>query len=465
MRSNPGKALIISILDFFKDRFDLHKDKEADIITINDISKGVEFRGTNLWILIFAVFIASIGLNVNSTAVVIGAMLISPLMGPLLGLGMGAGINDLQLISKSFKNLGVAVVISIATSTLYFIITPLHAANSELLARTTPTIWDVLIAFFGGLAGIIAGSRKEKSNAIPGVAIATALIPPLCTAGYAIATTQWYYLFGAMYLFFINSVFITTATFLIVQFMGYPRVKYEDSRVEKKVKRAIGIIVVVTMLPSIYLAYNIVVEAIFEQRANYFINKEVVFEDTQIITKELRFDGNRGHIQLTLFGKPLNDIEIAQLESKMKFYDLNSCELDIRQGYEKEDEGEVKMEDFHKMSEELKVGILTDLYDKNLEVLESKERKISFLEKELLKTKENFVPTDDISKELKVQDPKVKEFFLSDGVYYNLNDNQQDTLLFAFIWYKGKVYPKKRKQFEDWLKIRTKADSLRLIVY
>ncbi|MEP5240095.1 MAG: DUF389 domain-containing protein, partial [Flavobacteriaceae bacterium] len=211
---------------FLHDLFDLHEDKQRESKTIDDISKGVEFKGTNLWILIFAIIIASIGLNVNSTAIIIGAMLISPLMGPIMGIGLGAGINDFDLIKKAFWNIGVAVVISVLTSALYFWITPLHEAQSELLARTNPTLWDVMIGFFGGLAGIVAGSRKEKSNAIPGVAIATALMPPLCTAGYALANLNWYFFVGAFYLFFINSVFISVATFLIVRFLRYPKGKF-----------------------------------------------------------------------------------------------------------------------------------------------------------------------------------------------------------------------------------------------
>ena len=185
--------------------------KEDEMETIDYISKNVEFKGANLWILIFAILVASVGLNVNSTAVIIGAMLISPLMGPIMGVGLAAGINDFELLKKSLKNLGIAIAISIITSTIYFSFTPLNDAQSELLARTEPSIWDVLIALFGGLAGIVAGSRKEKSNAIPGVAIATALMPPLCTAGYGLATGNVYYFFGAFYLFFINSVFSSSS--------------------------------------------------------------------------------------------------------------------------------------------------------------------------------------------------------------------------------------------------------------
>ncbi|HAD01234.1 MAG TPA: TIGR00341 family protein, partial [Porphyromonadaceae bacterium] len=202
------------LADFFVRNFDVRQDKEDELETIDTISKGIEFKGTNLWVLIFATFIASLGLNTNSTAVIIGAMLISPLMGPIMGFGVGLGISDFDMIKRSFRNFATATIFSVITSSIYFMISPISEAQSELLARTQPTVYDVLIAFFGGLAGIIASSTKSKGNVIPGVAIATALMPPLCTAGYGIATGNLYYFFGAFYLFFINTVFISVATYL-----------------------------------------------------------------------------------------------------------------------------------------------------------------------------------------------------------------------------------------------------------
>ena len=205
------------IKTFFKERFNLEEDKADEKIIVETIRRDVQFKGPNLWALIFAIFIASIGLNVNSTAVIIGAMLISPLMGPIMGIGLGVAVNDFDLLKKGIKNLLIASVVSILTSALYFSLTPLHDTNSELLARTNPSLWDVFIALFGGLAGIVALTRKERSNVIPGVAIATALMPPLCTAGFGLAMAKWYFLLGAIYLFFINSLMICFATILIVK--------------------------------------------------------------------------------------------------------------------------------------------------------------------------------------------------------------------------------------------------------
>ncbi|MEM8908386.1 MAG: TIGR00341 family protein, partial [Bacteroidota bacterium] len=232
---------------FIQDRFNLDDDQATEEATIEEIKKGVIFKGTNLWILMFAILVASVGLNVNSPAVVIGAMLISPLMGPIMGIGLGIGINDFQLIVKALRNLTLAVVISVLTSAFYFWISPLNDAQSELLARTSPTLWDVLIGLFGGLAGIVAGSRKEKSNAIPGVAIATALMPPLCTAGFGLATAQWNYFFGAFYLFFINSVFISFSTYLIVRLLKYKPKEFVDEQRERQMKRYIYLFVLLTI--------------------------------------------------------------------------------------------------------------------------------------------------------------------------------------------------------------------------
>ncbi len=209
-----------NLRDFWRGRFSLDEDKAQRDEVVASISKGVEFRGVNLWVLIFATMIASLGLNVNSAAVIIGAMLISPIMGPIMGVGLALGINDFELLKKSLRNLLLMFIVAIVTSTVYFFLSPLSSNSSELLARTTPTTYDVLIALFGGLAGMVAQTRQDRtSTVIPGVAIATALIPPLCTAGFGLATGQFRFFFGAFYLFFINSVFIALATYLVVRFL------------------------------------------------------------------------------------------------------------------------------------------------------------------------------------------------------------------------------------------------------
>lgn len=221
----------------FLDKFKLLTEKEDYKTVVTNIENGVVFRGTNLWVLIFAIFVASLGLNVNSTAVIIGAMLISPLMGPIMGIGLGMGINDISLLRKAIYNFLVATSVALATSTVFFLLSPLSDAHSEILARTAPNIYDVLIAFFGGLAGILATSSRHKGNVIPGVAIATALMPPLCTAGYGLATLQLSFFFGAFYLFIINTVFIALATFIIVRLLHFPLKDLHSEQSEKELSK------------------------------------------------------------------------------------------------------------------------------------------------------------------------------------------------------------------------------------
>ncbi len=457
MAQNPWKLFRL----FLKDLFDLHEGKEEEEKTIADITKGVEFKGTNLWILIFAILIASVGLDVNSTAVVIGAMLISPLMGPIMGVGLGAGINDLLLVRKSLFNLGVAVTISVITSALYFLVTPLHEAQSELLARTYPTLWDVVIAFFGGLAGIVAGSRKEKSNAIPGVAIATALMPPLCTAGYALANGNWIFLAGAFYLFFINSVFISVATFLIVRFLNYPKKHFEDLSVERRVKNIVAFFAIITILPSIYMAYNLVTKTIFIQNAKLFVAEYFDFEKTKVINQDV--DPESRIIEVTLYGEPLPDETINNIRAKMEDNKLSNSNLVVQQGYIPRDT--MTEETFVRLEQDLRVGIIEELYDKNIRVIEGKDQQINFLENEILKYKSKELPVEEISRELKAQYSTVKEFSISNTVIYAMDSIKPDTVCLAYISFTKKPRYSDRKRIESWLKVRTKSDSLRLLVY
>lgn len=253
-----------NIISKIRAHFNIMPDKEDEQEIISQITSGISFRGANLWVLIFAIFTASLGLNVNSTAVIIGAMLISPLMGPIIGMGLAMGINDLDLLRRAAKNFGVATLISVLTAMVYFLITPLGEAQSELLARTSPTIYDVLIATFGGAAGILALCTKGKGNVIPGVAIATALMPPLCTAGFGLATGHFFYFLGAFYLFFINTVFISLATYVGVRLMHFERKEFKTPGLAKKAQRMVMGIAIVTMIPAALMTVGIVRRSIFE---------------------------------------------------------------------------------------------------------------------------------------------------------------------------------------------------------
>lgn len=274
-------------------------DAEVIDATVRD---NARLGGTNLWVLMFAIVIASVGLNVNSTAVIIGAMLISPLMGPIMGIGYGAGVHDYALIRQSLRNLATFVGISLLASTLYFFLSPLKEAHSELLARTSPTIWDVLIAFFGGAAGMIGLTRKEKTTLIPGVAIATALMPPLCTTGYGIATGQPHILLGAFFLFLINGVFIALATLAIVRILRLPQAAEPDAATRRRGRAIIAVAVTLTLAPSLYLAAKLVQQEVFASRADAVLKG--FFEqrdDITLISREINADARQ--VKLTLIGQ------------------------------------------------------------------------------------------------------------------------------------------------------------------
>jgi uncharacterized hydrophobic protein (TIGR00271 family) len=321
-----------SMFTYLKYKLRLPRDKVNMATTIESVRSGATLTGANLWVLVLAIFTASLGLNVNSTAVIIGAMLISPLMGPIVAIGMGVAIHDFGLVYRSLKNFGLAVGLSILTSSLYFFVSPLKVPGSELLARTSPTIYDVLIAIVGGLAGIIAGSGKlRQSNVVPGVAIATALMPPLCTVGFGIANLNPTYIVGAFYLFFINTVFISLSTYFIVRFLKYPAVEMLEGRRSARLKRMIGFIVMMTLLPSIYLTYQIVREYVFEEKAKSFIKKEFEGRNRIVLKTSAEFKKNKPLITVTLLGAEVDSMELAVLKSKLPDYGLGNAKLDINQ--------------------------------------------------------------------------------------------------------------------------------------
>lgn len=420
-------------------RFNLHIDKADEQDVITSLTKNSDFIGANLWTLIFAIFIASIGLNVNSTAVIIGAMLISPLMGPIMGVGLGIGINDFELVKKGIRNLLIASVIGITTSALYFWITPIDTAQSELLARTTPSIWDVFIAFLGGLAGIVAATRKEKSNVIPGVAIATALMPPLCTAGYGLATGHFYYFLGAIYLYSINSVFICISTFLIVRFLKFRKKQFEDKSYERKVSRYILIIMIVTILPSIYLTYGIVRKSIFENNADLFVKEQFRFKNTQVVNKQYTFNSKQNAIDLLLIGYELPKSKIDSIRLTMAKYDLQGTKLIIRQGLNAKQEIDFS---------QIKASIIEDVFERD----SIKEQAQPIGEQ----------PIPDILDELTALYPTIRSYSASRVIQRNKNKNDTLTLIVADFAKPVKIA--ERMKMQMWLKTRLDADSVKLVL-
>ena len=388
-------------------RFDLRLD-QADLTEIDaTFRSGVEFRGTHLWVLIFAIFIASVGLNVNSTAAVIGAMLISPLMGPIMAVGYGAGINDSDLMRSALFNLGLAALISLLTSTAYFAITPLTFAHSELLARTSPSIWDVLIALFGGLAGAIGATRQIKSNLIPGVAIATALMPPLCTAGYGLAVGNWEYFFGAFYLFAINCVFIAIATLMMVRVMRLPSVKVLEERSLLKRRTMIGIVVLLTLVPSVFLALKLVQKEWFDTSAARFVqqafraksNVLVVSHEPNFKSKELR---------VNLVGDRLSNAEIGAIQARLPDFGLADASLLVVQSGQ-------SMPDLKVVKREL----LTELMNSNQADISERDARIVALQEELNNVRlalAGQLPLQDIHRELRAQFPQAQQLSVTWGL-------------------------------------------------
>jgi uncharacterized hydrophobic protein (TIGR00271 family) len=443
---------------FFKELLDISKDTDREA-TIEGVKKDISFKGHNAWILIFSVFVASIGLNVSNTAVVIGAMLISPLMGPIVGLGLSVAINDVETLRKSLINLGVMVVLSVITAYLYFTISPLTKETPELLARTYPTILDVLIAIFGGLALIVAKTKKgTMASVIFGVAIATALMPPLCTVGYSLAVGNLQYAGGAIYLFSINAVFIALTSFLLAKILRFPMVKYANSKHRKRIAQIATIISVIVIVPSIILFLNLLEIEVFDNKAKEFIATNVKYDGTVILKSNQDHDTNK--IEVFLIGRLVPNFTINKWKEELKKNTvLENTNLQVFQAADQS--GEMAME----LSGKLKFDILDELYEKNEQLLMDKEAKIKFLENELTSLKIKDLRFDEISKEVKINYSEI--IALS---YYNkitTNFKTTDTIpVIAITWdkkYAKKNRDKDAKSLNNWLRYKLKLDTLQII--
>lgn len=314
--------------------FDLRREMESFDSIHAEIEKGIVFKGTNLWILMCAILVASVGLNMNSTAVIIGAMLISPLMGPINGMGYSIATYDMSLFKRSVKNFSFAVGVSLLTSALYFLITPVNTAHSELLARTSPTIYDVFIAFFGGLAGILAISSKLKGNVIPGVAIATALMPPICTAGYGLATLQFNFFFGALYLFTINTVFIAVAALVVCQVLKFPIRSIVNPQNRKRVNQGITAVLLITIVPSIILGYNLVQKENFNEKVNRYVQNISVLDNTYLVESDI--DANQRLVSLLYSGYGPSEADLQKIKETALLFQLDTAKIKILSGTDAE---------------------------------------------------------------------------------------------------------------------------------
>jgi uncharacterized hydrophobic protein (TIGR00271 family) len=453
-QANTPPDALHAILEFLKRQFSLVPTTDYDG-ALTQVRADVEFRSGNIWALIFAILIASVGLNVNSTAVIIGAMLISPLMGPIVAAGFGLGTNDIPLLKRSIRNLLVATVVALMASTLYFLVSPLADAQSELLARTRPTLYDVLIAFFGGGAGAVAVTRRNnKGNVMPGVAIATALMPPLCTAGFGLATGNLAYFLGAMHLYLINTLFICLATLGFVRLMGFRRVA-ELGR--GHVKRARVIILVLTLaivVPSGITGWHVVKEAGFKQRARKFVETHISFPDRTLLNLELHYSAKGSTIRATLLGETLPKETQRQLESQLVASGLQDTRLVL-----------VQPEGSGMQVEELGIavrqGIIEDLYRRNEETLGERDRRIRELEKQLGGAGLADRKLGLLARELAALHPGL----VSLGLGRELAPGRPDSLATPVVLAAWTRNPETgdRQRLEQFLKVRLENDSLRVV--
>ncbi len=444
------RIYLVNLLDFRKD---------ADqISTIEEIKANIQFKGATAWILICSILVASIGLNTNSIPVVIGAMLISPLMGPILGVGLSIAINDIDTLKTSLISLGTMILLSVFTSFVYFWIFDINADTSELFARTRPDIREILIAFFGGLALIIATTKKGTiATVIYGVAIATALIPPLCTAGYGIAVGDLDYFLGAMYLFIINTIFIALATFIVTKFLKFPMINYVDSIKRKRISRFATLAAVIVMIPAVWTFVNVVNESNFKNDALKFLNSELdILPNSKYIKKNtvVQYHSDKPSvIELTTLGNDQISKEIEfVLNTKMKNYSsLNNTELIINQSIFREINNLEYMEELRSRD--------------SLDLL-SQTQKINFLEdkvQELLVLEKNYIEFPNLLKELNINYSEIDEFSYSNILKSDFKSI--DTVSVFYVKWNDSLVnevdvTRKSSQLEKWLKYKLNLDSI-----
>lgn len=453
-----AQGLWVSIKHFISELLDFREDTDRDA-TVTAIKGDISFKGATAWILICSIFVASVGLNANSAAVVIGAMLISPLMGPILGVGLSIAINDIDTLKRSLINLVIMIVLSLATAFLFFKFFPLSEDTSELLGRVKPDIRDVLIAFFGGLALIIARTKKGTiASVIFGVAIATALMPPLCTAGYGLAKGNLDYFLGAMYLFTINTIFIALATFIVVKILGFPMLKYANSAKRKRISRIATVVAVIVMIPAIFTFMDVWRQSKFENESRAFINKELEslphsdFIKTNAIFTYSSVKGEPSTLELNSFGLdqiPENTVSI--IKGRMKDYPaLANAKLVFNQNRSK------NLDNIRYMSQ-LR-------YRDSLDLL-SQAEKIIFLEdkvRKLAKYETLQIPFEELSKEVKINYENIDKLSYSSVISSNFK--KLDTIAeFTVQWnesVKEDVITKEQNKLHRWLKQKYKLDTL-----
>ncbi len=451
------------LLSFLRELMSIRDETDYDR-TREGIIRDIPFRGHTIYILICSIIIASVGLNVNSPAVIIGAMLIAPLMGPILGAGFSLGTNDPPLLVKSLKNFGVMVFISLFTSTLYFLLTPLVEYQPELLARTKPTTLDIFVAIFGGVAGIVAGSRKEKSSVIPGVAIATALMPPLCTSGFGLATGNWAYFFGAFYLFLLNTVFICAATVIGVRYLKFPLKQFVNRQRERKVKFYMAFFMTLIILPSLWIFWGVLRESYFNSQAKAFISTVVKLENARIINSNYIFDNEEPRIEVFMIGGEIPTDTIAMWRSQLTYFGLDKARLEIygngRTGMEDDD--------MASLQGRLRADIVEDLFSRTQDELQVKDKRIRQLEAQLATAGLGEEKISKLGKELKIQFEDLDRLSYSTTLETDFS-NRVDTIpTFMVRWRRSasqNEMRKNEKKLGELMQLRLSLDTVRVVRY
>lgn len=437
------------LLSYFNVASDLEPQNDAEA----SIRAGVSFKGSQLLVLIFAIFIASLGLNTDSIPVIIGAMLISPLMGPIIGIGLAIGIEDFTLLRRGLKNILMAVLGSLLASAIYFLISPQYESASQLLARTSPSIYDVFIALFGGAAGIVSIACRNKGEVMPGVAIATSLMPPLCTAGYGLATLQAHFFFGALYLFFTNTIFILFAAWIGVKLMGYKKVVYQDTRRAKRVQAVVYTVIGMTVALSIYLTVQMIRTNVFMSKASQFVENEMVFPNTQVLSHKEYKKGDRRYIDVTLIGEalPKDSLQLAMM-NKLDSVGLGGTVLQIKQGFAMTAQ-EIRSEaDYDKFYQLMQTQIAqSQLTIDSLRTAISKHESFS---------QESKV----IAPEIKVLFPSVRDLALTQMTAASTAGEKLDTLNMLFINAPAGITPDNRKKLREYVEVRLQRKPINLIV-
>ena len=457
-----ARGILKDTWNFLFELFNIRHDSDG-ASTIAAVKNDISFKGHNAWILIFSIFVASIGLNVSSTAVVIGAMLISPLMGPIVGVGLSLAINDVETLRKSVKNLFVMVLLSVLTAYIYFTISPIKELTPELEARTYPTILDVLVAIFGGLALIVAKTKKGTiASVIFGVAIATALMPPLCTVGYGLAVGNPKFYLGALYLFSINAVFIALSTFVVSKLLGFPMVRYANSKRRRFIAQMASLVAIIVLVPSVVLFYNLIERQIFNTNITEFVESTITYEGTEII--KFSQDYKTKIIDIYLIGGLVPQEMIQEWSKGLKRNKrLADVTLKVHQGSDRSSEMAAQL------SSQVKSDILEDLYINNQNSLTDKNDQIRLLEQELMRLKTINIPFETLSKEVSINYEDIQRFGYASIVETNFENQTIDTIPTFLITWKPDVTEENKMvdeaKLSKWLTMKFQLDTLAIKPY